>query len=261
VLVRLELGTRVEGTDGTVGVLVDLVVDPVARRVTHLVVEPRRGPGRGLGPARLVPVELAESGDEGRALSLRLTAEEVEGLPPVDRVAYVRLGAFPVDDPVWDVGTQDVLALPYYTAYDPRTEIIRFHADVQPSRREREPHPVDFAVPYDRVPKDEVEIRRTSSVTSADGHRIGSVDGFVVDRDGLITHLVLEHGHLFGRRDVAIPIGAVDAVETDAVTLSLTRHMVGALPEVPVRHRPPPPPPPPPRGGRPAPRPPARRRP
>lgn len=89
---RLELGSRVECTDGAFGKLVDLVVDPVTRRVTHLVAEPRRG----RGSARLVPVELAERGDERRrTVALRLTAEEVLRLPPVDQVAYTRLGDFP----------------------------------------------------------------------------------------------------------------------------------------------------------------------
>jgi hypothetical protein len=64
------------------------------------------------------------------------------------------------------------------------------------------------------------------------------VDGFLVDRDEHITHLVLERGHLWGRRDVTIPIGAVAKVETDDVTLSLTKDWVGSLPEVAVRRWP-----------------------
>ena len=73
-------------------------------------------------------------------------------------------------------------------------------------------------------------------MTSADGHDLGEVDGFVVDSEEQITHFVLERGHLWGRRDVTIPIGAVATVETDAVTLSLSKDEVGALPSVRV-HR------------------------
>ena len=43
-------------TDGSFGKLVDVVLDPTSRRVTHLVVEHDRDPWL----ARLVPVELAE---------------------------------------------------------------------------------------------------------------------------------------------------------------------------------------------------------
>jgi hypothetical protein len=91
-------------------------------------------------------------------------------------------------------------------------------------------------VTYDRIPKGEVEIRRASAVTSADGHQLGKVDGFLVDDDDAITHFVLERGHLWGRREVTIPIKEVAQVFTDAVTLTLTKDEVGDLPSVPV-HR------------------------
>ena len=40
---------------------------------------------------------------------------------------------------------------------------------------------------------------------------------------------MLEHGHLWGKREVVIPIGAVARVETDAVVLTLSKDEVGAL--------------------------------
>jgi hypothetical protein len=214
---RLELGSRVDCTDESFGKLVDVVIDPTSRRVTHLVVERDRDPWL----ARLVPVELAELGaDASGAVALRATVEEVRRLAPVHEVAYLRLDGFPVDDPAWDVGIEEVLALPYYPSYD------------------LEPAPVDYAARYDRVPKGEVEIRRASAVESADGHHLGDVDGFLVDDDQLITHVVLAQGHPWERREVVIPIGAVARVETDAVTLSLTKDEVGPLPPVAVRRWP-----------------------
>ena len=36
---------------------------------------------------------------------------------------------------------------------------------------------------------------------------IGDVDGFVIDAGEHITHVVLERGHLWGRKEVTIPIG------------------------------------------------------
>ena len=90
---------------------------------------------------------------------------------------------------------------------------------------------------YDRIPMGEVEIRRASSVTSADGHHLGHVDGFVLDSEQQIAHLVLEHGHLWGRREVVIPASAVDRVETDEVALTLSKDEVGALPSARVHRR------------------------
>jgi len=50
-----------------------------------------------------------------------------------------------------------------------------------------------------------------------------------------VTHVILEQGHLWGTRDVVIPISQVDKVDNDRVTLALTRDEVGQLPEVHVR--------------------------
>jgi hypothetical protein len=205
---RLELGGRVDCTDETFGRLVDVVIDPTSRRVTHLVVEPDHDRSQ----ARLVPAELAKRREgKGEPVALRATVEEVRGLPPVHEIAYLQPDGLPVDDPDWDVGIQELQAFPYYPAYD------------------IEPTAVDYAVAYDRIPKREVEIRRASAVGSADGHHLGHVDGFLVDDDRRITHLVLEQGHPWERRDVAVPIGAVAHVETDAVTLRLTKDDVKAL--------------------------------
>jgi hypothetical protein len=214
---RLEIGGRIDCSEGTLAELADVVIDPTTNRVTHLVARAKGQPW----VERLVPIELADTGDAARrAVALRATAEELRSLPPVQEVAYPQLGDFPLDDPDWDVGIKDVYAPPSYPAYD------------------LEPGPVDVPVVYDRIPKGGVEIRRASDVYSAERHHLGHVDGLIVDRDEHITHLVLERGHLWGRREVTIPISAVAKFETDDVTLNLTKDHVGSLPEVAVQRRP-----------------------
>jgi PRC-barrel domain len=217
--VKLELGSPVRCTDGPFGELADVVIDPIARRVTHLVVAPQHRHGL----ARLVPIDLAAAADNGHAaVLLRCTLEHARQLPSVQEFAYLRLGEFPAKDPDWDVGIENVLALPYYDYAGFGEQAIDYDSPV--------------SMTYDRVPKGEVEIRRASDVVSADGHRLGHVDGFLVAGDDQITHVVLERGHLWGRRDVTIPIGAVTRVTTDSVTVRLTKDEVAALPAIPV-HR------------------------
>jgi hypothetical protein len=93
---RLELGGRVDCNDGTFGELADLVIDPTSRRVTHLVVKAQGEPW----VERLVPVDPVDPGDVERgAVRLRLTAGEERSLPAVQKVAYLQLGDFPLDDP------------------------------------------------------------------------------------------------------------------------------------------------------------------
>ncbi len=216
---RLEIGNRVRCTDGVYGELADIVVDPLEKRVTHLVVQPEHGEGE----ARLVPIQQAKGrDDEQREIELQCTLDEAQGFESVHEGAYLRLGESPAEDPDWDVGVEDVLALPYYG----------FDEGAYPG--ELDSH---VTMSYDRVPKGEVEVRRASAVISADGHSLGDVDGFVVDADQHITHFVLERGHLWGRKEVTIPIGAVARVESDAVYVAMSKDEVGALPAVRVgRH-------------------------
>ncbi len=215
---RLELGKQVHCSDGPLGELSDVIVDPTKKRVTHLVVKPDKLDG---GP-RLVPVELAEAGENGgQELTLQCTIEAAAQLPSIQESAYLRLGELPVADPDWDVGVQQVLAMPYYGG-----EFGDYSGEFDSS----------YGVVYDRVPKGEVEIRRGSSVVTGDGDYIGQVDGFVVDADDQIAHFVLEKGHLWGKREVTIPISAVDKVETDTVTVRLSKDEVASLPSVRV-HR------------------------
>jgi sporulation protein YlmC with PRC-barrel domain len=207
-------------TDGPFGKLADVVVDPTKRSVTHLVVEPHGDHGK----TRLVPIELASADeDETPAIAVRCSVEEANQLEPVEEYAYIRLGESPDLEPGWEMGVETVLAWPYYAS--------GLGYETVPA--DYDPH---ASVTYDRIPKGEVEIRRASGVTSADGHQLGKVDGFLVDDDDAITHFVLERGHLWGRREVTIPIKEVAQVFTDAVTLTLTKDEVGDLPSVSV-HR------------------------
>ena len=81
-------------------------------------------------------------------------------------------------------------------------------------------------VNYDRIPKNEVEIRRSSAVFSTDGHHLGHVEGFLVG-SGETADIVLERGHLWARREVVIPAAAVERVQNDSITLKLTKQQVG----------------------------------
>lgn len=77
------------------GELADVVIDPVKRRVPHLVVQP---PHRH-DLARLAPVELATVEDgSSPAVSLACTAEDVNHLQRVEELAYVRVHDFPLKD-------------------------------------------------------------------------------------------------------------------------------------------------------------------
>jgi hypothetical protein len=86
-------------------------------------------------------------------------------------------------------------------------------------------------VSQDRVPVGEVEIRRGDPVHANDG-AIGRVGGLVVDpRDHHVTHVLLDEGHLWGEKRVAIPIGVVKRLDL-GIRLELSKDQVRDLPPV-----------------------------
>ena len=203
------IGASASCTDGVCGKVTRVVVDPVARTITHLVVEPKHWHG----PGRLVPLDLidATTGE----IRLRCTLAEFEELDPAEETQFLPgIPGYP------GYGPEQVLFMPYYgTGTGMGTGAAS----------------VPLTVTYDAVPLDEVEVRRGEHVHATDGH-IGRVQGLVIDPGSRhVTHVLLQEGHLWGRKEVAIPIGAVTGVD-DGIRLSITKQQVQDLPPVDIHH-------------------------
>lgn len=206
------IGAEAACTDGPCGQVTRVVIDPVARAVTHLVVEPKHRQGLG----RLVPVSVASGG--ATRVRLSITQEEFHHLEPAEETQFV-----PGSAGYAAYGPSQVLAWPYYglggAAPAPGMDAV----------------PPSELVTYDSVPPGEVEVRRGDRVHAADG-AIGRVAGLVIDpASHRVTHILLAEGHLWGRKDVAIPVTAVTGTE-DGIRLRLTRDEVKDLPPVDIQH-------------------------
>lgn len=206
---NLSLGSTVRCSDGAVRELADIVVDGPGRRVTHLVVQPKRQHEE----ARLVSLELVGE-DANGGVSLFCTAETLDGLERVREYAYLPAGQQPEENPQWDVGVEDVLVVPSVEPLDMAEPELDPNVNLM----------------YDRVPKGEVELRLTSSVYSKDEHRVGSVNGLVVGEDGVITVLTLQRGHLWWRREISVPADAIASLENDVATLAVEKSELKRFP-------------------------------
>jgi hypothetical protein len=83
------------------------------------------------------------------------------------------------------------------------------------------------------IPQDEIAVHQGAHVEAIDG-RIGRLDEFLVDPvTEHVTHLIMREGHLWGQRDVTIPVSEIDHLEENTVYLKLTKDQVGALPSTP----------------------------
>jgi len=206
---RLELGEGARCSDGAVRKLADLVIDAGSRRVTHLVIQPKDDPGA----ARLVPVDLAATGVGEREISLRCSALQLEELPLVHENAFVDEGEPAEEKDGWEVGIRDMQVIPDYLPTAMPGELAS-----------------EVVVTYDRVPKGEIELRHASDVYSADRHHLGSLDGVVLGADGGIDQLLLGRGHLWWRREIAVPATAIGELANDMVTLGVSKAEVASFP-------------------------------
>jgi sporulation protein YlmC with PRC-barrel domain len=198
------IGADAVCTDGACGKVIRVVVDPVARAVTHLVVEPKHRQGLG----RLVPLDLVDT--TTGEVRLRCTVEGFEKLAYAEETHFL-----PGTGAMYGCAPGHILAWPLYGLND--GEIPR-------------------AVTYDKVPLGEVAVRRGDQVHATDGG-IGRVQGLVIDpADHHVTHVLLQEGHLWGRRQVAIPISAVTRIDDDGIRLNMTKQEVEDLPSVGVDH-------------------------
>ncbi len=209
------IGTEVACTDGVCGTLTRVIVDPVKRTLTYLVVEPQDGPsGARLVPAQYVTVTLPA---QTAAITLSCDRARFAGFEHAQTEEFL-----PAEDDEFGFGVDNTLWMPYFPlgATMPGAGV---------------PGGTTVTVSRDRVPVGEVEIRRGQCVEATDG-QIGKVRGLAVDpSDEQVTHVLLDEGHLWGKKTVAIPIGAVESV-TDGIRLSLAKDEVRDLPELELAH-------------------------
>ena len=210
----LSIGAVTVGSDGYRGEVRAAVIDPVAATVTHVVVEPE---GRS-GLARLVPLGLIETdtdsdSDVGAAsgqLRLRCTQTEFMNLDPAEEtLAEFAVGqTVPVQllPPGWR-GTGEPVARGGDILRIPERETV------------------------DVVPAGEVEEHGGDHVHATDGD-IGQLRAFRIDPpSGRVTHVLLGEGHLWGRKEVAIPFDQITGFD-QGIRLSLTKKQVQDLPPV-----------------------------
>ena len=205
------IGSDAHCADGACGEVIRVVVDPVARAVTHLVVEPEGREGLG----RLVPLDLVEVTDG--QIRLRCTLAEFEKLDSAEETQFV-----PGTRGYEAYGPEQVMSQPWFS----------LGAGAVPGETVSG---ISETVTYDAVPLGEVEVRRGEPVHATDG-TIGQVEGLVIDPGNHhVTHVLLQEGHLWGRKEVAIPISAVTSVE-DGIRLNITKQAVQDLPPVDIGH-------------------------
>jgi len=207
---EIPLNVKVECTDGVCGRSVFVLIDPVADQVTHLVVKEDVSNTEYIVPVDFVAETIADT------IRLRCNKAKLEKMHPFIKTKFMEEK---VPNSNFGSGGTYGLGSYYYLPYV-NSEI-----------------PVYEAVEQQQIPPGELAVSRGTRVEATDGF-VGKVDEFVVNpKNGHITHLVMHEGHLWGRKDVIIPVSAMGDTHDDTVFLKLDKHQIESLPTFPVHRR------------------------
>jgi len=201
----IPLKAHVQCSDGACGKSRNVIINPVTHKLTHLVVQDKKLPDNA---TRMVPIDQVASATQSQ-ITLSCSKGDVADMQPFivthyvqetgSGTAYLSGGAYTSQYVINDTG------------YD--------------------------SFPEERLPQGELAVYPGMEVDASDG-KVGKLDELVLDpKSGDITHLQMREGHLWGKRDVAIPISAVDEIDANTIYLKLDKKALEALPAVKVKRK------------------------
>ena len=197
----IPLKAAVSCTDGACGTSTAVIIDPVQQAVTHVVVQTDKYDDH------LVPLENIAATDHD-SITLNISKAQLANLPHFKEMRYVQ------GVPEYPTFTGGEWEAPYVTAL-----------------------PLESApmMTVEAVPPGELAVHRGDKVHATDA-TVGEVGEFVIDAaSGHISHLVLQKGHLWGKREVTLGLDLVDHVEEGEVYLNVDKDTIDQLPAVKVK--------------------------
>jgi len=207
---EIPLQAQVECTDGVCGLSVYVLINPLANEVTSLVVRETSTNTEYIVPVDMISATIVDT------IRLSCNKAELEQMKP-----FVKTDFIEEKMPVGNVGLAGGaygMGSYYYIPY------------VTPELT------VQVPVEHLQIPPGELAVRRGTRVEAKDGY-VGKVDEFVVNpQTGHITYLVMREGHLWGAKNVIIPLSAMDDTGDDTLFLNMDKRQIESLPTFPV-HR------------------------
>jgi uncharacterized membrane protein len=193
-------------TDGHAGKSTHVLFDPKGRTVSHIVVKPDSKAGI---QDRLVPVEHVTATNP-TTIQLNCTQEELSKMAPFSESHFV---AYTYQD---------------YSSH----EAAMVGPSIMPMNTTATTEIVD-----EMIPEGLRAIAYGATVQATDG-AVGNVEELLVDPDsGVISHFTLQTGHFWGKKDITLPVSAVDFVEENIIYLKLDKKAIESLPAVPHKHK------------------------
>lgn len=201
---NISLDAEVHCTDGAGGRSVALVLNPVTRVATHVVVKTKEHDH----DQRLLPLDYITGGAADR-IGVRCSRQELDELPPFMKMARTQETGLDRTSAQALMGSEAQSGLSFQDfnfASAGQTEVIEQEA----------------------IPETELAVRHGIPVEAAD-HTVGQLEEFDVNlQTGEIMFLVLKEGHLL-KKEVPVPVDQIDRIGEEAVHLKLTKDQVEHL--------------------------------
>ncbi|MGD8403598.1 MAG: PRC-barrel domain-containing protein [Anaerolineales bacterium] len=180
-----------------------VILDPKNDVVTHVVVkESKNSQAERLVPLELIDASLADN------IHLKINTNTLQTLPPLFDVEYIQT------------------TVPHYMEISDMTYLEPVAVPEKKIIEEKIYH----------IPRNELPVNHGTRVYSADGYAIGTVDEFFVDQNGgHVSYLILREGHIFGQKDVFIPITEIEKIMESDIHLKLNKEDIEQLPAIPIR--------------------------
>ena len=208
---EIPLNAQVVCTDGVCGRSAFVLINPVIDDVTHLVVREDSFPNiEYIVPVDWVAETIADT------IQLRCSKAGLEKMDPFIVTRYIK-DKMPEKFSRYGGGMYGTSY--YYLPYNAPDITISTSVEDQ------------------QIPPGELAVNRGTRIEATDGY-VGKVDEFVVNPENChITHLVMREGHLWGQKDVIIPLSAIGDTRDDTVYLKLDKHQIESLPTFPLHRR------------------------
>jgi sporulation protein YlmC with PRC-barrel domain len=181
------------------GHITHIILNPVTNKVTDVVIRDYEIPRI----ERLIPVELITRSSSD-TVQLDISQDRIVSFPSSRHTNFIKIKS---------------------SSKSVTTPIYMMWSYVTPQER-------SIPIESQSLPPEELAVRCNAHVKATDG-RVGKVDEFMIDpHTGLITHLVLHEGHLWGQKNISIPVSAIQHIGKDTVRFTLDKKSIEKLPVI-----------------------------
>lgn len=206
---EIPLDAKVICLDGECGKSSHIIIEKDTKKVTHIVVKV----SDMLDVLRyLVPIE-AVARSSAEAMELSCTKAELRMMRPFTEMRFFNASTSKYEP----IENFDEMAMNQNNSYLMWADPLYGN------------NLISMPMEAELIPEGEFAIHRGASIEATDGH-IGKVEEFLIDsNDKHLTHLVLQEGHFWHKRDLTLPISAISSMDEEHIYLNLDKEAVKSL--------------------------------